>query len=134
MLAFGNRQAADLRRVARRRASEEIGARVRNHHCDAGRAAVRTRRLRDEERGWLAGYASLIHQLGAEFVRLDDRNVAKAVVRHVRDVQATEVVLGHRSHARRLPWDTTSEIIRMLSGVDVHILRARQIATIAPVT
>jgi two-component system, OmpR family, sensor histidine kinase KdpD len=87
---------------------------------------VRTHQLRDDEKSWLGAYASLVHQLGGEFARLEGRNVAKAVVRYVREAQATEVVLGHRRHARRLPWDTTSEIIRMLSGVDVHILRARQ--------
>lgn len=86
---------------------------------------VRTHRLRDEEKALLGGYASVTHQLGGEFVRLDDRNVARALVGYVREAQATEVVLGHRRRARWLPWDTTSEIIRLLSGVDVHILRAR---------
>lgn len=86
---------------------------------------VRTHRLSDDEKAWLGGYASLVHQLGGEFVRLEGRNVAEALVGYVREVQATEVVLGHRRHARRLPWDTTSEIVRMLSGVDVHVLRAR---------
>jgi two-component system sensor histidine kinase KdpD len=86
---------------------------------------VRTHRMRDEEKALLGGYASVTHQLGGEFVRLDDRNVAKALVGYVREVQATEVVLGHRRRARWLPWDTTSEIIQLLSGVDVHILRAR---------
>jgi K+-sensing histidine kinase KdpD len=76
----------------------------------------------------LGGYASVTHQLGGEFVRLDDRNVARALVGYVRKAQATEVVLGHRRRARWLPSDTTSEIIR-LSGVDVHILRARQRAS-----
>jgi two-component system sensor histidine kinase KdpD len=87
---------------------------------------VRTHRLRDEEKALLGGYASVTHQLGGEFVRLDDRSVARGLVGYVREAQATEVVLGHRRRARWLPWDTTSEIIRMLSGVDVHILRARQ--------
>jgi two-component system sensor histidine kinase KdpD len=90
---------------------------------------VRTRPLRDDEKTWLGGYMSLIHQLGGEFVRLEGRSVAKAVVGYVRDVQATEIVLGHRRHARHVAWDTTSEIIRMLSGVDVHILRASQPAS-----
>ncbi len=87
---------------------------------------VRPHRLRDEEKALLGGYASVTHQLGGEFVRLDDRNVARALVGYVREAQATEVVLGHRRRARWLPWDTTSEIIRLLSGVDVHILRAHQ--------
>jgi hypothetical protein len=34
------------------------------------------------------------------------------------------VILGHRRRARWRPDDTTSEVIRKLSGVDVHILRA----------
>ena len=93
---------------------------------------VRTHPLRDQEKAWLGGYMSLAHQLGGEFVRLEGRSVAKAVVRYVREVQATEIVLGHRRHARRLAWDTTSEIIRMLSGVDVHILRAAQ--PVSPLT
>ena len=46
----------------------------------------------------------------------------------------TAVLLGitgaenHRRRIRRLPGDTTSEVIRQLSGVDVHILRAEQVA------
>ncbi len=87
---------------------------------------VRPRGLPDDEKALLGGYASVTHQLGGEFVRLDDRNVTRALVAYVREVQATELVLGHRRRARWLFLDTTSEIIRLLSGVDVHILRARQ--------
>jgi hypothetical protein len=36
---------------------------------------------------------------------------------------ATEVILGHRRRTHWLPGDTTSEVIRALTGVDVHILR-----------
>ncbi|TMB46573.1 MAG: hypothetical protein E6J53_04670 [Chloroflexi bacterium] len=87
---------------------------------------VRTRRLGDQEKGTLGSYASLAHQLGGEFVRLEGRNIGRTLVRYIRDVKATEVVLGRRRHSRRLPWDTTSEIIGGLSGVDVHILRSGQ--------
>jgi two-component system sensor histidine kinase KdpD len=87
---------------------------------------VRTRRLGDQEKGTLGSYASLAHQLGGEFVRLEGRNIGRTLVRYIRDVKATEVMLGRRRHSRRLPWDTTSEIIGGLSGVDVHILRSRQ--------
>jgi len=87
---------------------------------------VRPHGLPDEEKALLGGYASVTHQLGGEFVRLDDRNVARALVGYVREVQATELVLGRRRRARLLFLDTTSEIIRLLSGVDVHILRARR--------
>jgi K+-sensing histidine kinase KdpD len=45
------------------------------------------------------------------------------LVRYIRSVSATEVVLGHRKHWR--PWGTTTEVIASLDSVDVHILRAR---------
>lgn len=87
--------------------------------------AVRTRRLSDEEKGWLGAYAALTHQLGGEFVRLEGSNVAVTLARYISESEATEVVLGHRRQTRWHPLDTTSELIRRLAGVDVHILRAR---------
>lgn len=87
---------------------------------------VRNRRLTDSEKTWLGSYASLTHQLGGVFVRLDGRNVAASLVDYVRGTRATEIVLGHRRHGGWRPWDTTSSVIRSLSGVDVHILRARE--------
>jgi hypothetical protein len=33
------------------------------------------------------------------------------------------VILGHRRRARWRPWDTTGEVIRLLQGVDIHVLR-----------
>ena len=91
--------------------------------------AVRTRKLNDQEKGWLGSYASLTHQLHGEFTRLEGRDVAATLVRYIRDTQATEVVLGHRRRAPWRPWDTTSAVIRPLTGVDVHILRSREAAS-----
>ena len=88
---------------------------------------VRTRNLTDEEKSWLGAYATLTHQLGGEFTRLEGSRVAAALVRYVRASQATEVVLGHRRAGAWRPWDTTSEVIRSLSGVDVHILHSDRI-------
>lgn len=88
--------------------------------------SVRTRRQSDDEKEWMGGYASLTHQLGGEFVHLHGRSPAKAIVDYVHESLATEVVLGHRRRNRWLPGDTTSEVIRSLSGVDVHILRVEQ--------
>ncbi len=87
---------------------------------------VRTRTLTDAEKSTIGSYATMTHTLGGEFVRLDGRNVARTLVDCIRSVQATEVVLGHRRQKPWRPWDTTSEVIRLLSGVDVHILRARE--------
>jgi two-component system sensor histidine kinase KdpD len=87
---------------------------------------VRNRSLTDEERGWLGSYATLTHQLGGEFERLDGGNIAATLARYIRESQATEVVIGHRHRPRWRPWDTTAELIRRLAGVDVHILRATQ--------
>jgi K+-sensing histidine kinase KdpD len=50
------------------------------------------------------------------------------LVDYIHESLATEVILGHRRRARWLPGDTTSDVIRRLSGVDVHILRAKQVA------
>jgi two-component system sensor histidine kinase KdpD len=86
--------------------------------------SVRTRQLSDAEKEWMGGYAALTHQLGGEFVHLHGRSVAQALVGYVRESLATEVILGHRRRTRWLPGDTTSQVVRRLSGVDVHILRA----------
>lgn len=86
--------------------------------------SVRTRRLTDEQKEWMGAYAALTHQLGGEFVHLHGRNAARTLVDYVHQSLATEVILGHRRRNRWMPGDTTSEVIRRLSGVDVHVLRA----------
>jgi two-component system sensor histidine kinase KdpD len=88
--------------------------------------SVRTRLLGDAEKELMGGYATLTHQVGGDFVHLHGRSVAGALVDYVRESLATEVILGHRRRTRWLPGDTTSEVVRRLSGVDVHILRAEQ--------
>src|SRR4029077_8272939 len=85
--------------------------------------SVRTRRLSAEEKEWMGAYATLTHQLGGEFVHRHGRSVARELVDYVHESLATEVILGHRRRSRWRPGDTTSEVIRSLSGVDVHILR-----------
>ena len=85
--------------------------------------SVRSRAMSDEEKEWMGGYAALTHQLGGEFVHLHGRSVASALVDYIHQSLATEVVLGHRRRTHWLRGDTTSEMIRRLSGVDVHILR-----------
>ena len=90
--------------------------------------SVRTRQLTDAEKEWMGGYAALSHQLGGEYVHLHGRSVASALVEYIHQSLATEVILGHRRRGRWLPGNTTSEVIRRLSGVDVHILRAEPAA------
>ena len=90
--------------------------------------SVRMRRQSLEEKEWMGGYAALTHQLGGEFVHLHGSSVASALVEYVQQSLATEVILGHRRRSRWLPGDTTSEVIRRLSGVDVHILRTEPAA------
>jgi K+-sensing histidine kinase KdpD len=94
------------------------------------------RRGLDERIRAVARYAAsqeaVSHQLKGEFVRLDGSNIAATLARYVRESQATEVVLGHRRRTRWRPMDTTSELIRRLAGVDVHILRAREPVSGAP--
>jgi two-component system, OmpR family, sensor histidine kinase KdpD len=90
--------------------------------------SVRTRPQSEAEKEWMGAYATLTHQLGGEFVHLHGRSPAQALVDYVRDSLATELLLGHRRRNRWLPGDTTSEVIRRLSGVDVHILRSESAA------
>jgi two-component system sensor histidine kinase KdpD len=85
--------------------------------------SVRMKRQSLEQKEWMGGYAALTHQLGGEFVHLHGSSVASSLVDYIHESLATEVILGHRSRSRWLPGDTTSEVIRRLSGVDVHILR-----------
>jgi len=86
--------------------------------------SVRTRTQSTHEKEWMGSYAALTHQLGGEFIHLHGRSVARALVDYVHESLATEVILGHRRRNRWMPGDTTSGVIRRLSGVDVHILRA----------
>jgi two-component system sensor histidine kinase KdpD len=89
-----------------------------------GVVTVRTRDLSEAEKELVGSYAALAYRLRGEFVRLDGRQVAPALAAYIRDSKATEVILGHRRRTRWRPWDKTSELIRRLAGVDVHILRA----------
>jgi K+-sensing histidine kinase KdpD len=74
-------------------------------------------------------YAALTHQLGGEFVHLHERSVARALVDYVHESLATQVILGQTRRNRWMPGDTTNEVIRRLSGVDVHILRVESEAS-----
>ena len=91
--------------------------------------SVRTRTQTPEQKEWMGSYAALTHQLGGEFVHLHGRSVARALVDYVHESLATELILGHRRRSRWMPGDTTSEVIRRLSGVDVHILRVESEAS-----
>jgi len=62
-------------------------------------------------------------------VHLHGRSVARALVDYVHESLATEVILGHRRRNRWMAGDTTSDVIRRLSGVDVHILRVESEAS-----
>jgi two-component system sensor histidine kinase KdpD len=112
-----------------------LEARIRRAHAYAAAqdakfsvVSVRTRQLSNEEKEWMGGYAALTHQLGGEYVHLHGRSVAPALVDYIHQSLATEVILGHRRSGRWLPGNTTSEVIRRLTGVDVHILRAEPAA------
>ncbi len=83
-----------------------------------------------EQKELMGGYAALIHKAGGEFVHLHGRSVATTLRDFIRASRATEVILGHR-RSRWTPWNMTSELIRGLAGVDVHILRAGGTAPIA---
>jgi two-component system sensor histidine kinase KdpD len=87
--------------------------------------SVRRPGLSEEEKKLLGAYAALTHQMHGEFVRLEDRLVAPALAQFTQRSLATELILGHRRLSRWRPWDTTGELIRLLEGVDIHILPRR---------
>jgi len=90
--------------------------------------SVRTRSRSDGEKQMLGKYATLVHELGGEFVTVSASNAAEVVAEYARTRLATEVILG-RGPARpgRRFWTRTftSDVIRRLKDVDVHILHAR---------
>ncbi|HVH64882.1 MAG TPA: hypothetical protein VM674_02515 [Candidatus Acidoferrum sp.] len=89
-------------------------------------ASVRPPRLSEPQRRVVGEYAALVHREGGQFVSLYGRDVAKTLAQFIRTNLNTEVVLGRRRHSWR-PWDTTARLIRMLSDVDVHIMRREEL-------
>ena len=84
--------------------------------------SVRPPRLSEAQRRVLGEYAALAHREGGEFISLYSRDVAKALAEFIRTNLNTEIVLGRRPRPWR-PWDTTARLVRLLSDVDVHIMR-----------
>ena len=88
--------------------------------------SVRTRGRSDIEKQQMGRYATLVHELGGEFVTLHGSNPATVVAGYARTRMATEVILGR---GPRRPWwrvwrrTFTIDVIRRLKDVDVHILR-----------
>jgi K+-sensing histidine kinase KdpD len=94
--------------------------------------SVRTPRLSEGERRRLGEYAAEAHRQGGDFVSLYGRNIARTLVDFSRKTLHTEIVLGRRRKPWR-PWDTTATVIRLLSDVDVHILRRDDAIKLKPV-
>jgi two-component system sensor histidine kinase KdpD len=107
---------------------DQVAAHAARHDAHFAVISVRSPRLSEPERRWLGEYAALVHQKGGEFVSLYGRNVADTIADYVRSTLTTELVLGRRRGSWR-PWDTASRLVRLLSDVDVHILRRDNAAT-----
>ena len=94
--------------------------------------SVRPPRLSEAQRRALGEYAALAHREGGQFVSLYSRDVARALAEFIRKNLNTEIVLGRRNRSWR-PWDTTARLIRMLSDVDIHIMRRDEAVKPAPI-
>jgi two-component system sensor histidine kinase KdpD len=92
--------------------------------------SVRTKRESESQKQRLGQHATLVHELGGEFVTLYGSNPAAIVADYARSKLATEVILGR---GPKRPWwrfwtrTFTADVIRRLKDVDVHILRLRSI-------
>jgi two-component system sensor histidine kinase KdpD len=90
--------------------------------------SVRTRARSDAEKQVMGRLATMVHELGGEFVTLYGSDAAAIVADYARTRMATEVILGR---GPRRPWwrlwtrTFTVDVIRRLKDVDVHILRIR---------
>jgi two-component system sensor histidine kinase KdpD len=110
---------------------EQVALHAARHDAQFVVVSVRPPKLSESERRWLGEYATLVHQKGGEFVSLYGSNIAATIADYVRSTLTTELVLGRRRKRWR-PWDTTSTLVRLVSDVDVHILRRDQTATTQP--
>src|SRR5437764_15447923 len=84
----------------------------------------RTRNL-DEERA-LRKTLQLADELGATVVRLRGK-VAEELIAYVEAHGMTQVVIGHPTHGRweeLLRGSVTSQLLRSLKGVDIHVVAA----------
>jgi two-component system, OmpR family, sensor histidine kinase KdpD len=90
--------------------------------------SVRTGARSEAEKIQVGQYATLVHELGGEFVMLYGPNAAVIVAEYARTMLATEVILGRGPRRPRWKfWSRTftTNVIRRLKDVDVHILRTR---------
>jgi two-component system, OmpR family, sensor histidine kinase KdpD len=87
-------------------------------------ATVRTRPRSDEEKALLGGYAALTHQLDGEFVTLRETSVPAALAEYARQNLVTEMVVTRGRPNRRFRRNDLRALIRMVKGIDVHIIAA----------
>ncbi len=87
-------------------------------HGDALTAlSVRSRQHDEAEKRLLGEYAALAHKLGAEFVTLYQRDVARAIVDYANEHYITEVMVRRSERKPRV----VARLIEELTDVDVHI-------------
>ncbi len=101
---------------------ERVARHAARHEAQLTVISVRPSGMTDAQRQRLGEYAALVHRIGGEFVSLHGRDVAGTIAGYVRHTPTTEVILGPRRKAWR-PWDGTARLIRLLTDVDIHILR-----------
>jgi two-component system sensor histidine kinase KdpD len=87
-------------------------------------ATVRTRPRSDEEKQLLGRYAALTHQLDGEFVTLRQSSVPAALAEYARQNLVTEMVVTRGRPNRRFRRNDLRALIRMVKGIDVHIIAA----------
>jgi two-component system sensor histidine kinase KdpD len=106
-----------------------LEARIRNaaryaHARDATFAVVSVipdgRSAQDE--ALLDSLAAVTREVDGEFHCLQGDSLTSTLASFIRESLATEVIIGHR-RSRWRPWDATSQLIHLLHGLDIHVLR-----------
>ncbi len=87
------------------------------------------RRASPEARRRLEEHLRMAEDLGAEIVRVADRDVARALVRVAHDKNVDSLVLGHSRHGwlhRLLHGSVTERLLRIARDIDLHIVADRR--------
>ncbi|PSJ62383.1 sensor histidine kinase [Pseudaminobacter soli (ex Li et al. 2025)] len=90
---------------------------------------TRTARLSEADRDRIANTMRLAESLGAETMTLPGRTVAEEIMRHAREKNVTQIVVGRSDKARWREWlegSVANDLIRMAGDVSINVVSGRE--------